>query len=148
MDSPAYDELSDNQLQLIDRACEWFEQALRGGDSLSLESQLQAAPEDIREPLFRELLAAELESRVQQDATPTVSDYETRFPEFQTLIQEAFDDLTPPRELWSSDQVADAPGEEGSRPSRREFGKSALLKCSRGWGKAAWAWSTRPAIGD
>ncbi len=75
-----YTDLSDDQLRQVHVVCQRFEQALRNGDTPSIESQIETAPQDVRSALFRELLAIELESRRSREQVPAAGEYEARFP--------------------------------------------------------------------
>jgi hypothetical protein len=55
-ESNPYATLSDEQLDDVHAACETFEQALRSEETIRIEDCIAAAPEEIRSPLFREIL--------------------------------------------------------------------------------------------
>lgn len=89
-DSMRYDDLSDDQLQAIDLACETFEQALQSDAPISIESQLELVSASIRNALFRELLAAELEWCFARDQFPNSAAYLARFPAHHEDIGRVF----------------------------------------------------------
>ena len=89
-DSLKYDELSDEQLRVIDTACVEFERALQNLEPVPIESLLSAVPQQIRMTLFFELLSAELEARLNRDEAPNVAEYEVRFPNYEAEILRAF----------------------------------------------------------
>ena len=89
-ESLQYDELSDDQLRAIDTACTEFERALQNTEPVTIESLLPAVPLQIRMTLFRELLSAELEARLNRDQEPNVAEYEVRFPNYSAEILRAF----------------------------------------------------------
>ena len=96
-ESLQYDELSDDQLRAIDAACMEFEHALRNAEPVTIESLLPEVPLQIRMTLFRELLSAELEARLNRDEEPNVAEYEVRFPNYAAEILRAFAET----ENWS-----------------------------------------------
>ncbi len=87
-DDPRYDESTDlAALQEIDRLCELFEQSLRRGPPVAIESVLSecgAAPEPA---LLRELLAVELEYRVRRGHPIDSGEYLRRFPGHGSLVE-------------------------------------------------------------
>jgi hypothetical protein len=119
-----YGELSDDQLQLVHEVCRRFERALRTNDAVSIESQIRAAQDEIRAPLFRELLAVELEFRAASEGLPNVDDYLGRFPDHRHDIRQVFQEaehlqgepggVNPRVELRGSDDAIDAPHAEAA----------------------------------
>ncbi len=89
-DSCRYAFLSDQQLQRVHTACENFEKALQKGQSLQIEDCVAAVSEGIRAPLFRELLAIDLERQMPPEKTPGIADYLARFPDHKADIELAF----------------------------------------------------------
>lgn len=85
-----YSDLSDEELLLVNQRCHHYETSLRESDATTMESHLLEAPDEIRVPLFRELLAIELEWRMAHQATPRPSDFEARFPDHHDEIREVF----------------------------------------------------------
>jgi WD40 repeat protein/tRNA A-37 threonylcarbamoyl transferase component Bud32 len=77
----------------LDKACDAFEAAWRapaGGEPPRLEDYLGDPPQPLRAPLFRELLALELNYRTRRGAAPTPDEYAARFPRFAELIPAVF----------------------------------------------------------
>ncbi len=68
-----FQELTDEQLDSVDTLCFHFEETLKTDRQLSIESQLAAAPVEIRDHLFAELLAAELEFHIARGGSPDTS---------------------------------------------------------------------------
>ncbi len=95
-DSQRYDHLSDDQLQAIDLACETFEQALYSGAPISIESQLKTVPAAIRNAVFRELLAVELDWGIVLDQLPNLAEYLARFPDHDDDIRLVFREMQRP----------------------------------------------------
>jgi hypothetical protein len=85
----------------VDAACDRFEKAWQDGQRPCIEEYLAAVPEPDRVPLFRELLALEIELRCNGGERPTPEEYHHRFREHSELIRAAF---------------ADSPGDAGSGP--------------------------------
>jgi hypothetical protein len=86
--------LSDEQLQGVHSACEAFEEALLTEEPNSIEDCIAAATEEIRTPLFRELLAIELERKVPRDRPEQVAEYRARFPERSDDIEQVFQEIS------------------------------------------------------
>ncbi|MDP1561133.1 MAG: serine/threonine-protein kinase [Pirellulaceae bacterium] len=83
--------LSDEQLEWVDAASAAFEAALRQESSVSLESHLDQAPEDLRAIVFGELLAAQIEwTRSRSGEWPEIADYLNRFPRYANQIHAVF----------------------------------------------------------
>jgi serine/threonine protein kinase len=78
----------------VDEACERFEKAWKEGQGPRIEDLLTEAPEPDRGPLFRELLALEIELRGDGGEKPTPEEYHRRFPQHIDLIPAAFADLS------------------------------------------------------
>jgi serine/threonine protein kinase/formylglycine-generating enzyme required for sulfatase activity len=95
--SQRYATLSDDQLRAVHAACETFEQALRNGKPICIEDQIAAAPQDIRSPLFCELLAIELELRAAREGPPNAADYQARFPDHIEGIRQVFGEMSEAR---------------------------------------------------
>ena len=77
-----------------DEICDRFEAAWKSGTVLPLESYLADAMEPARSWLLGELLLLEVEYRRRRGETPSVADYQTRFPEHAASVQEVFDRLS------------------------------------------------------
>ena len=76
----------------MDRICTAFEAAWRRGQSPDLEDSLRGldVPRPVRELLFAELLALEVHYRRSRRQTPSVADYQARFPEYAEQIARVF----------------------------------------------------------
>src|SRR5262245_11260770 len=70
----------------VDRICDEFEARWRDGGRPRLEDFLTAAPTDLHESLFAELLALDIELRSDDGPTPSREDYLQRFPERALVI--------------------------------------------------------------
>jgi hypothetical protein len=90
VNSRRYDDLSDDQLRDVDAASERFEQSLRNETPVSIESHLEATPAAIRDAVFCELLAIELEWRFAHDQVPDISEFHARFPAHYDRIRQVF----------------------------------------------------------
>ncbi len=95
----------------IDAACDRFEADYRAGRSPDLAAYLDVVPEEVREPLFRNLLAVDLEYRLRRGDRHDARWYRERFPERADVIDSVFrlvaDRLDP------SGPAADLKGEVG-----------------------------------
>lgn len=88
-----YFTLSDEQLQDVDAACETFERALASEQPIGIEACLAAVAAEIRSPLFRELLAIELERQTPSDRPRQSAAYRVRFPEFASDVRQVFAEI-------------------------------------------------------
>ena len=78
------------ELQRIDDACDRFESAWRGGDQPELESFLAGFDGPARTQLLRDLLALELDLRLEQGDKPDRRVYHQRFPGHDDVIDAVF----------------------------------------------------------
>jgi hypothetical protein len=130
-ESQQYDGLSNDQLSAIDTVCVKFERALRSSSPVTMESQLNVVPPQLRKPLFCELLAMELEWRQEHDQNLDVADYQTRFPTYIDQIRQAFSAaMTLPDESsgqpgFISQEIRTTP-ENGSIPGPQSAGRYQL----------------------
>ncbi len=128
-----YAVLSDEQLEWVHAACEKFEQAQRNAEPVRIEDCIESVPEEIRTPLFRELLAIELErsesffaplsKATSQNATrqsdgdriPTIAEYHARFPNRTDDIDRVFEEIVKARaEVDRSETAGQAEQELGA----------------------------------
>jgi hypothetical protein len=79
-------------LMRVNAACDRFEKAWKDGERPRIEAYLAEVPESDRVPLFRELLAVEIELRCNGGEMPTPEEYHRRFREHIELIQAIFAD--------------------------------------------------------
>ena len=93
-DSNRYGPLSDEQLEGVHVACEAFEEALQNEAPICIEDSLAAVSEELRGPLFRELLAIELERPAPDDRPGQLAAYRARFPDHHDDISAAFHELS------------------------------------------------------
>src|SRR6516225_9519800 len=80
------------QARRVNLACERFEQAWRAGDQPRIEDVLKVAEPGDRHLLLRELLALEIELRRNQGESPSVSEYNERFPDLVAVVESTFQD--------------------------------------------------------
>ena len=92
--SARFSDLSDEQLDRIDACCEAFEQSLLSDESASIDRFLIGAAEELRDPLFRELLTTDLEFRISGKGLPDINDYLARFPGREEQIKSIFQAAT------------------------------------------------------
>src|SRR5262249_48328948 len=76
----------------VNKVCDRFEKAWKDGQRPRIEEYLAEVPDPDRVPLFRELLALEIELRCNGSETPTPEEYHQRFGEHIELIQAVFAD--------------------------------------------------------
>src|SRR5262245_47048403 len=77
-------------LERIIAACDRFESALRAGESPRIEDHLEAAREEDRPILLRELLGIEVEVRLGQGEALDPSEYRGRFAGQQAIVDAIF----------------------------------------------------------
>ena len=106
MKNPVYQSLSDQQLAEIDELCDRFDRELVAGNRPGIELYLDDAPEVAQLELLSELLAMEIEYRRQQGENPEPSDYSSRFPQQEQIIDREF----PSDHAKRQDQKSDAEG--------------------------------------
>ncbi len=99
--------LSDAELQVVHAACEAFEQALRSDTPPRIEDHIAAASSAMRDPLFRELLAIEVELRSANKQSPSIAEYLVRFPDRSDDIHQVF------HEILKENPTSDPPGRIG-----------------------------------
>jgi hypothetical protein len=104
-DSSRYVALSDEQLESVNAACETFERALQNVHPIEIEVCNAAAPEEIRTPLFRELLAIELEWRSSRGSTPQIAEYRDRFPDSHDDIERTFKELSQEQRIGNNNPI-------------------------------------------
>ena len=88
--SPRLDDLPPTRVARLDRVCDRFEAAWRAGIPCAIEHVLEEVEEEMRRPLFRELLALEVELRRERGDRPTLEEYLARFPGQEELVRAAF----------------------------------------------------------
>ena len=93
-DSNRYGTLSDDQLRGLHTACETFEQAFQNDEAIRIEDCVAAASEEIRAPLFRELLAIELERKMPCDLPRQFAQYRARFLDRADDIERVFQEIS------------------------------------------------------
>jgi tetratricopeptide (TPR) repeat protein/tRNA A-37 threonylcarbamoyl transferase component Bud32 len=74
----------------IDTICDRIEAAWLRGEGPDLASFLDVAAGPVREQLFRELLALDMEYRLGDGAPAAAETYRARFPEYRAIIDAAF----------------------------------------------------------
>jgi WD40 repeat protein/serine/threonine protein kinase len=118
-----YASLSDKQFQELHATCETFEQALQKEERSSIEECLAGGSAEIRDVLFQELLAIELERQSPRDRASQVAAYRTRFPDrcqdIERVVQEVSmawplegsHPIVAPKSVELPDRISDQPGD-------------------------------------
>ena len=81
-----------SMLEQVDVICAGYLDALEQGTPKPIEVFLEGAARELREDLFRELLALELELRADAGEQPAIEEYETRFSEFSAVVEIVFEE--------------------------------------------------------
>src|SRR5262245_12588790 len=92
----------------IDEVCDRFEAGWRAGQRPRLEDYLDVGDTEARRALLRELLAAEVESRLRFGERPAPGEYSDRFPGDGPVVDAVF------KGLGLTDTV---PADEPDRPA-------------------------------
>lgn len=116
-----------NVFDEIQRTCREFRQQLRKGLHPRIEAALSEGPEDAVQLLFENLLHAELEFRRREGQEPDSAEYVERFPQFASVIRQAFFEST----LMTQDfDVHDPGGRKGDfrqAPQAKKIGEYEIL---------------------
>lgn len=108
MSSDSFSNLSYDELRRLDPIVAKFEMAFTEEKTPAIEDHLNECPESLIRPLFRELLAVELELSGKLRDPQTESQYLHRFPGFAEIIRDIF--VVPSREdaaAFASEEVID-----------------------------------------
>jgi serine/threonine-protein kinase len=87
---PCHARLPLEDLRYIDAVCDRFEAAWRAGQSPDASSFLADAREELRQPLFRDLLRIDLQYRHERGERPDAPKYRQRFPELSEVVDAVF----------------------------------------------------------
>jgi len=90
MSSQEFADLSNDQLAVIDAACDEFEAAINAGTPIALEQYMQCADVSLQKQLLRELLATELEYLRGGGQQVKIAGYKSRFPDFSSVVDQVF----------------------------------------------------------
>ncbi len=102
--------LTPEQLQQVDRLCDRFEEAWRGGYRPQIDSFLEEAGRLERPVLLPELLALELEYRRKTGEKPALAEYVRRFPDHEEAVRDVFRRLIAAGLQTTTQGVGAAPG--------------------------------------
>ena len=80
---------------LIDSLCDEFESHLGSTSPTLLREYLQRAPTDDRPALFRELMAMEIEWRIEKNGSLDADQWKQTFPEYQAAIDDLVREMAP-----------------------------------------------------
>lgn len=97
--SPDFSGLDEVAIQHLDDLCDRFEQRWSAGEHPRIEEFVGLASSTFSGPLFRELLALEIEFRLTANEEPRAEDYLGRFPLFADLIADVLKAATRARLL-------------------------------------------------
>jgi serine/threonine protein kinase/WD40 repeat protein len=108
--------LQNSDTQRIDALCDQFERAWKAGSSPDIADYLQELAEPSCPTALRELLNVELEMRWGRRESPTLEEYQQRFPDYATLVNEVF-------------QSADRRQQETIASPRPRLGQGLHIRC-------------------
>src|SRR6516162_10441770 len=104
----------------VDAVCDRFEKAWQAGQRLRIEDLVANATEPELAVLLRELVALEIEFRLQQGEQPLADEYRARFPSLEPRILQAMIEAVrnnPPPATGRS--PGDVPASSGVTPTNR-----------------------------
>lgn len=84
--------LNDEQLKVVHSTSEAFEKSLRTGGPVRIEQFLSAIAVELQPQVFAELLAIELEWRIEKKEAPTEGEYSERFPKLTDVVKRAIEE--------------------------------------------------------
>jgi len=87
---PNPESIDGDALSRLVRSCEQFEAEWRAGRTPRIETYLEMVESSQRDRLFGELLAIEIELRVESGEKPTLEEYQARFPDRAQAVAAAF----------------------------------------------------------
>ena len=103
--------------------CDQFEAEWRDDRSPRIEDYLERAEPDLRDMLFPELIAIEVELRRERGEDPTPDEFHRRFPESPQAIADAFS-LYTPESNRPEPEMATHPSDADISPNSTEEGDS------------------------
>jgi eukaryotic-like serine/threonine-protein kinase len=116
-------QLSPEELERVDRACDRFEEAWRNGQRPQIKAFVDDLSTAAGKVVLRELLKVELDYRIRNGEQPTTEEYKSLFPEHADLINAFFESIlsrpagadlnAPASSPW---QMAQAPAEPSTYP--------------------------------
>lgn len=80
-------------LSQIDQQCDAYESAFRSGSPRSIEEFIDSAEQELKEPLFTELLGLEIELLVRSGKTPDETEYKEHYPALSDIVEQEFKEL-------------------------------------------------------
>jgi serine/threonine protein kinase/formylglycine-generating enzyme required for sulfatase activity len=108
-----------NEFQRFVEVCRRFEDGWKKGKRPGIEEELSNWPRPVLQYVFEELLRLELHYRRQNGTTPSMAEYEQRFPVYVDLIAVVFQDLQQPHQ--SQDRRSEETIDE---PTRRQIAEN------------------------
>ncbi len=131
-----------SDVRIVDRACDEFELAWRGGGRPRIEDCLTDASGPRGSALLRALLAVELESRRALGERPSPEEYLSRFPADAELVRAAFGAGAPTVTV----DLPPEPATAARGGSIRRAKSRSLSGTGRTSGKWIWAWPLFAAV--
>jgi hypothetical protein len=133
-------------VRLVDRACDEFENAWRGGRRPRIEDYLsdQSGPE--RPALLRALVASELESRRQLGERPAIDEYLARFPADADQIRSVFSEDAATISASPPASPAEIPSATAANTAISPASLRWPTRRSRFLDKQIWAWPLSAAV--
>ena len=127
MNSQHPTDLSDADLQLVNAECDAFAEAIVGDQPPRIEDHIESVDPSLRDVLFGELLAVELEQRIMRGETPDFSEYSKRFPEAKEQTRRVFERVSSALSATKvfADADADTQGLPDGEAPTLGFGSSA-----------------------
>ena len=152
-------QLSREELERVERACDRFEAAWRSNERPSLAQYVEDLETPVGKVMFRELLRVELAYRVQHGEQPTAQEYEAIFHGHADLIAAAFDpaakrpvvepilkEFSIPSAVTNSPPAfsTQSPTKDATGGEKENWPSIPVTKSQTSWAAAPWASCTRP----
>ncbi len=112
-------------LEQVDEICNRYEACWRSGQRPEIKSYLDQAPAPVCELLLPELLALELDYRFKAGETPTLEEYQRRFPRASASVQTVFERYKLGDDAPTQRSAQAAAGDEHQTVARLDDGDAA-----------------------
>lgn len=122
------DQLGTDEIHAVERLCDRFEDQLRAGAEIMMESYLADAPKNARSVLLRELLGLVLEYRPSQNLEALCSDCRARLPDMIEVFDRALADLASKRGIGGASNETTSNSTQPASPMSHPLGRYQLVQ--------------------